>query len=117
MHGFQGGRIEDDYEKIWLSHVAADDVVCSGAWLPEGAYGAGSVPVATTSWFDKTLNLGREHLPLRMITDVTTSPAHRRRGLVRRLMEDCLDDAVEHGLPLDALPRPRARARGAGERA
>ena len=103
MHGFQEGRIEDDYEKIWLTHVAADDVVCRGAWLPEGAYGAGPAPVATTSWFDKTLNLGREQLPLRMITDVTTSPAHRRRGLVRRLMEDCLSDTVAHGLPLAAL--------------
>lgn len=103
MHGFQGGRIEDDYEKIWLTHVAADDVVCRGVWLPEEAYGAGPAPVATTSWFDKTLNLGRELLPLRMITDVTTSPAHRRRGLVRGLIEDCLSDTVDHGLPLAAL--------------
>ena len=103
MHGFHGGRIEDDYEKIWRAHLAADGVECRGAWLPEGAYGAGPAPVATTSWFDKTLNVGRELLPLRMITDVTTSPAHRRRGLVRRLMEDCLDDAVAEGLPLVAL--------------
>ena len=103
MHGFHEGRIEDDYEKVWRTHLAADGVVCRGAWLPEGAYGAGPAPVATTSWFDKTLNLGRELLPLRMITDVTTSPAHRRRGLVRRLMEDCLDDAVAAGLPVAAL--------------
>ena len=103
MHGFQQGRIEDDYEKVWRAHVAADGVVCRGAWLPEGAYGAGPAPVATTSWFDKTLNLGHEQLPLRMITDVTTSPAHRRRGLVRRLMEDCLADAVDRGLPVAAL--------------
>ncbi len=103
MHGFHEGLIEDDYEKIWRTHLAADGVVCRGVWLPEGAYGAGPAPVATTSWFDKTLNVGREMLPLRMITDVTASPAHRRRGLVRRLMEDCLDDAVAGGLPLAAL--------------
>ena len=103
MHGFHEGRIEDDYEEIWRAHLATDGVVCRGAWLPEGAYGAGPAPVATTSWFDKTLNLGRELLPLRMITDVTASPAHRRRGLVRRLMEDCLADAVAEGLPLAAL--------------
>ena len=103
MHGFHEGRIEDDYEEIWRAHLAADGVECRGAWLPEGAYGAGPAPVATTSWFDKTLNFGRELLPLRMITDVTTSPAHRRRGLVRRLMEDCLADAVAEGLPLAAL--------------
>ena len=103
MHGFHEGRIEDDYEKIWRAHVAADSVECRGVWLPEGAYGASPAPVATTAWFDKTLNVGRELLPLRMISDVTTSPAHRRRGLVRRMMEDCLDDAVAAGLPLAAL--------------
>jgi len=102
-HGFHHGRIDEDYEKLWLEHVADDHVVCQGAWLPDDAYGAGPVPVATTSWFDKTLNVGRELLPLRMITDVTTNPAHRRRGLVRRLVEGCLADAVDAGLPLAAL--------------
>ncbi|MGZ5405130.1 MAG: GNAT family N-acetyltransferase [Nocardioides sp.] len=100
---FHEGRVSEEFEKLWLAHVAADGVECHGAWLPEGAYGASPVPVATTSWFDKTLNCGRESLPLRMVTDVTTSPAHRRQGLVRRLMEDCLDDAVSAGLPLAAL--------------
>ena len=100
---FHEGRIGDELEKIWREHVAADNVECRGVWLPEGAYGATPVPVATTSWFDKTLNCGRESLPLRMVTDVTTSPAHRRRGLVRRLMEDCLDEAVAEGVPLAAL--------------
>lgn len=103
QHGFHQGRIGDDYEKIWLDHVEADSVECRGAWLPDDAYGASPAPVATTAWFDKTLNCGREELPLRMVTDVTTSPAHRRRGLVRRLMEDCLQDAAAEGVPLAAL--------------
>lgn len=101
--GFHEGRVSDEYEKLWLTHVAADGVECRGAWLPEDAYGAGPVPVATTSWFDKTLNCGRELLPLRMVTDVTTSPTHRRRGLVRRLMEDCLSEAAADGIPMAAL--------------
>ncbi len=101
--GFHQEQVDDDLEKMWLAHLEADDVTCSGAWLPDDAYGAGPRPVATTAWFDKTLNVGRELLPLRMITDVTTSPAHRRRGLVRRLMEDCLADAVAQGLPVAAL--------------
>ena len=101
--GFHEGRRPEEQLKVWLTHVEADDVECRGVWLPEGAFGAGPVPVATTSWFDKTLNTGRELLPLRMITDVTTNPAHRRRGLVRRLMEDCLADAVARGIPLAAL--------------
>lgn len=101
--GFHAGRVSDEYEKIWHEHVAADGVECRGAWLPQDAYGASPVPVATTSWFDKTLNCGREHLPLRMVTDVTTSPTHRRKGLVRRLMEECLDQAAADGLPMVAL--------------
>jgi len=103
QYGFHEGRISDDYEKLWHQHVEADGVECRGVWLPEGAYGASPVPVATTSWFDKTLNCGREMLPLRMVTDVTTSPAHRRKGLVRRLMEECLDQAAEDGFPVAAL--------------
>ena len=103
QHGFHQGLIDEEFEKTWHEHVDADDVVCVGAWLPETAYGASPIPVATTSWFDKDLNCGRASLPLRMITDVTTSPAHRRRGLVRRLMEDCLQDAVDADVPLAAL--------------
>ncbi|QZY29466.1 GNAT family N-acetyltransferase [Nocardioides coralli] len=103
MHGFHEGRVEDEFEKLWVRDSLADDATCVGAWLPEGAFGAGDMPVATTSWFDKALNAGRDLVPLRMITDVTTSPAHRRRGLVRRMIEDCLDDAVAAGVPLAAL--------------
>jgi predicted acetyltransferase len=101
--GFHQGRPPEDQLKVWLHHVEVDDVECRGVWLPGGAFGAGPVPVATTSWFDKTLNTGRDLLPLRMITDVTTNPAHRRRGLIRTLMEDCLSDAAERGIPLAAL--------------
>jgi hypothetical protein len=101
--GFNHSQPDEAFEAMWREHVDVDGVVCRGVWLPEGAYGAGPVPVATTAWFDKTLNVGRQPLPLRMITDVTASPAHRRRGLVRRLMEDCLADAVGQDLPLAAL--------------
>ncbi len=103
QHGFHQGRTDEEFVAFWQAHVTADDVECRGAWLPRSAYGASDVPVATTAWFDKTLSCGREVLPLRMITDVTTRPTHRRRGLVRRLLEDCLDDAVAAGLPLAAL--------------
>lgn len=103
QYGFHQGRVHEELEQIWHEHVAADGVECRGVWLPEDAYGASPVPVATTSWFDKTLNCGREHLPLRMVTEVTTSPTHRRRGLVRRLMEECLAETAADGVPLAAL--------------
>ena len=112
QYGFHEGRLDEDYEKLWRAHVDADDVECRGAWLPADAYGASAVPVATTAWFDKSLSCGRELLPVRMITDVTTSPTHRRRGLVRRLMEDCLDDAVAGGVPLATLTASEATIYG-----
>ncbi len=112
QRGFHSGRPDEEFEKRWLTHVRADDVVCRGAWLPEGEFGAGPVPVATFASFDKTLNAGHEMLPLRMITDVTTSPAHRRRGLVRRLMEDDLADAAAKGIPVAALTASEATIYG-----
>jgi predicted acetyltransferase len=102
-HAFREGRPDEDLEKLWIKLAQADDQTVSGAWLPEGAFGDRDVPVATFATFDKSINLGHEVLPARLITDVTASPAHRRRGLVRRLMEDALDRAVADGMPLAAL--------------
>ena len=80
-----------------------DGAVVRGAWLPDGEFGAGPVPVATYSSLIGSLNTGRRELPLQMITDVTVSPAHRRQGLLRRMITDDLADAVDRGLPLAAL--------------
>ncbi len=112
QRGFHGGRPEEEHEKRWLDHVRADGVVCTAAWLPEGEFGAGPVPVATFSSFDKTLNAGHAMVALRMITDVTASPAHRRRGLVRRLMETDLADAVDKQIPVAALTASEATIYG-----
>lgn len=112
QRGFHEGRPSDELERHWLTHVRADNVTCTGAWLPEGEFGAGPVPVATYAGYDKTLNAGLALVPLRMITDVTTSPAHRRRGLVRRLMEDDLADAAARGVPVAALTASEATIYG-----
>lgn len=112
LRGFREDRPEDDSVERWVRHYRADDVAVRGAWLPEGELGAGPMPVATYASFDKTLNAGRELLPLRMITDVTTSAAHRRRGLLRRLIEDDLADAVAQGVPMAALTAAEATIYG-----
>ncbi len=112
QRGFHEGRPDDDFEKHWLAQARADDVTCSGAWLPEDEFGDSSIPVATFAGFTKTLNTGLELLPLRMITDVTTSPAHRRRGLVRRLMETGLASAAADGVPVAALTASEATIYG-----
>lgn len=110
--GFRDGRHDDDFEKQWLTVARADGTTCRGAWLPEGEFGAGPMPVATYGSFDKTINAGRGLLPLRMIIDVTTSPAHRRRGLLRRFIEDDLTDAVASGVPVAALTASEATIYG-----
>lgn len=112
LRGFRDPRPDDDLVTRWVGHYRADRVVCRGAWLPEGEFGAGPMPVATYGSLDKTLNAGHELLPLRMITDVTTSPAHRRRGLLTRLIEDDLADAVAQGVPVAALTASEATIYG-----
>ncbi len=112
LRGFRDPRPDDEMLTRWVDHYRKDGVVCRGAWLPEGEFGAGPMPVATYASFDKTLNAGLEMLPLRMITDVTTSATHRRRGLLRRLIEDDLDDAVAQGVPVAALTASEATIYG-----
>ncbi|QIK74496.1 GNAT family N-acetyltransferase [Nocardioides piscis] len=99
-HGFHEGTPGELPLKIWLDTMRADDQRVSGAWLPAGEFGAGPNPVATFTSFDKTLNAGLELVDLHMITDVTVSPAHRRQGLLRRLM---VDDLAQSTAPVAAL--------------
>ncbi len=110
--GFSDDRPDDDFVEQWLEVSRTDRTTARGAWLPAGEFGAGPMPVATYGSFDKTINAGRELLPLRMVIDVTTSPAHRRRGLLRRLIEDDLTDAVASKVPLAALTASEATIYG-----
>jgi predicted acetyltransferase len=101
--GFHQGRTSEDYRRYTLEHFEADDVVVRGAWQDRPALGSGTIPVATYASFDKTLNTGRGLQPVRMISDITVSPAHRRRGLLRTLITEDLQDAVDRGIPLACL--------------
>ncbi|MFC0223412.1 GNAT family N-acetyltransferase [Nocardioides zeicaulis] len=112
LRGFREDRPSDELVDRWVTHYRADAATARGAWLPEGELGSGPLPVATYASLDKTLNAGRELLPLRMITDVTTSPSHRRRGLLRQMIEADLADAVEQGVPMAALTASEATIYG-----
>lgn len=103
LRGFHDARPKPESWDIFLTCMREDGALVRGVWLPEGAFGAGPVPVATYSSLTGTLNTGRRELPLDMITDVTVSPAHRRQGLLRRLISDDLADAAQRGVPLAAL--------------
>lgn len=112
LRGFREESPGDELIEKWVTHYRADAVTVRGAWLPEGEFAAGPTPVATFASFDKTLNAGRGLVPLRMITDVTTSASHRRRGLLRRMIEDDLADAVAHDVPVAALTASEATIYG-----
>ncbi len=102
--GFHGPRTSDELRQHFREHIEVDGVVLRGAWQDRPAIGSGAIAVATYSSFDKTLNVGGGRLlPLRMVSDITVSPAHRRRGLLRTLITQDLQEAVEKGLPVAAL--------------
>ena len=103
FRGFHDPRPKPESWEVFLECMREDGAIVRGAWLPDGAFGAGPVPVATYSSLTGSLQTGRCELPLQMITDVTVSPAHRRQGLLRRLITDDLADAAARGLPLAAL--------------
>ncbi|MBC2932672.1 GNAT family N-acetyltransferase [Nocardioides sp. zg-1228] len=112
LRGFRDPRPDDELVERGIGHYRTDRVTVRGAWLPDAELGSGPMPVATYASLDKTLNAGRELLPLRMVTDVTTSPAHRRRGLLRRMIEADLADAVEQRIPVAALTASEATIYG-----
>ena len=103
QRGFHQGRTSDELRQHYGEHLAADGAVLRGVWQDSPALGSGAIPVATYAAFDKTMNTGRGLLPVRMISDITVSPTHRRRGLLRAMITEDLRDAAQSGLPLAAL--------------
>ena len=103
--GFHEGRLTDEHRKVWLEGARADAVRFRGFWPEQSAVTSTALPVATfASWAGGDLNVGRGHtLPLHMITDVTVSPTHRRRGLLRSLMHHDLAEAAAGGQALAGL--------------
>ncbi len=105
LRGFHESRSDDERQQQWLAVAQVDGMRMTGAWPATTAVGADTVPVATfSSWTGGGLNVGGgRQLPLHMITDVTVSPTHRRRGLLRRMMTEDLSEAADRGLALAAL--------------
>jgi predicted acetyltransferase len=102
--GFHQGRTSEEHRNHFRAHLEADDVLLRGIWQARPALGSGAIPVATYSSYDKTLNVGGGRLlPMRMISDVTVSPAHRRQGLLRTLITQDLREAADEGVPLAGL--------------
>lgn len=103
MRGFHQGRATDEFREKWLAAVRVDGSTTRGVWEAASLPLSGEVPVATFGHFVKTLNAGAATIPAWMITDVTVAPTHRRRGLMRRLMTENLEDAVKSRVPVAVL--------------
>jgi predicted acetyltransferase len=74
-----------------------------------GADPATDRPVGTFSGFDKRLHTGRQReVEARLVSEVTVSPSHRRRGILRTMMESELAIAAGRGVPLAALTASEA---------
>ncbi len=101
--GFHSGRTSEELRQHFREHLDADDVVVRGVWQDAPMLGSGTIPVATYSSYDKTINTGRGLQPVRMVSDVTVSPTHRRQGLLRTLLTADLADAAAQGVPLAVL--------------
>lgn len=63
-----------------------------------------SQPIATFGMFSGEINLGEATLlPAGMITAVTVRPTHKRRGLLRAMMDLNLQQLVDGGIPIALL--------------
>jgi len=70
------------------------------AW---GAFDRGAI-VGTAATFDHVLGMpGGDSLRMAGLTMVTVRPTHRRRGILRSLMQLHLDDAKQRGYPISGL--------------
>ncbi len=117
QHGVQIRRITDDevpaYRRSMMAtfggDVAADpqgDDRLRALIRPGRAFGAfdGDVCVATGGTFEQTVSVpGGGDLVMAGLTMVSVRPTHRRRGILRGLIELHLADARDHGEPISGL--------------
>lgn len=101
-------------EAEWLAWVQEQHPRLKGVYDPdaERSPGYATTPVATFLSFDGTYNSGASLLDTSMITDVTVRPTHRRRGLLKALMTNELNEAKNRGQALCALTATDAKIYG-----
>ncbi|MHA7262405.1 GNAT family N-acetyltransferase [Arthrobacter sp. TMN-37] len=113
--GFFEPRVDPEDLPAYAKAFTADGRVLVG--VHDDAPGAlsvdGSVPVATYASMRNTVNAGGpEPLQAHLITSVTVRPSHRRRGLLRRMMTEDLEDAAAAGVRLAVLTASEATIYG-----
>jgi predicted acetyltransferase len=109
--GFHDKRMTSTTLRTATRHQISDARQLTGVYpraRPELALPA-DVPVATFASLEKTMNLGHERtITAFLIASVTVRPTHRRRGILRRMMEANLRRAHDEGIALAALTASEA---------
>lgn len=113
------GFLEDERTEPLLGRIAEvyveDSRRLSGAYTPRTLPGVwpAELPVATYATFDKKLNVGGgRQITARLVAGVTVRANHRRRGLMRQLVEGDLKAAAADGIPICALHAAEATIYG-----
>lgn len=104
--GFHDKREDDEKLLRRYERSTADGRIFLGVYAPEAQKHALStdVPVATFAHFEAPINVGENRLvDAHLITWVTVRPTHRRRGLLRTMMTNNLQQAASTGYPFAAL--------------
>lgn len=114
--GFHDGEPSDQAiakDLVWLRGEGVQlRSVHTADPVPRAALGA-ERPVATFCSWGSTLSLGGGTLlPAWLISDVTVRPTHARRGLLRRLMSQDLEQAHGAGFPVALLTASEATIYG-----
>ena len=101
--GFYEKVPEDRALDQWLGMDADDAKRSIGVYAADDDPAARE-PVGTFVDWASTLTVSPGvELPAWLISNVTVSPGHRRRGILRSMMTRSLDDAVAAGMPAAAL--------------
>lgn len=93
---FLQGRTSDGQFDDWIAVAHADGHVVRQVI-------DGDAIVGTFCDYPWRVSLGAGTIPFWAITDVGVAPTHRRRGMLRDMMTDSLQRAVDAGMPMAAL--------------
>jgi predicted acetyltransferase len=115
-HGFHEDQRPDDYIDKIIEMQLADGRELTGAYVTGGTPShalEAAHPVATFGSFEKELNVGfGRQLRTHLISAVTVRGTHRRKGLLRRMMEEDLAAAKAAGTAMAALTASEASIYG-----
>ncbi len=104
--GFHEAHPSEETLKRYRQILIDDATVALGAYrsASSGPELSSDHPVATYASLEGAVTMpSLAQLPNHMITEVTVSPTHRRRGLLRKLITDDLASAAKAGTPIATL--------------